>query len=78
MGKRMKKPTIEEIQEYCQQRNNGIDGEAFWHYYEANGWVQGKCKKPVKSWKSCVITWEKSRPKKQSIVQKWQDTSWAN
>ena len=76
----MIKPTIEEIREYCDQRNNGIDAEAFFHYYESCGWVQGSCKKPVKNWKSCVITWEKRQPKravKGSIIDRLTDRSWA-
>lgn len=52
-----KKPTIQEISEYCTERKNGIDGEAFFHYYESKNWMVGKNK--MKSWKSAVITWEK-------------------
>lgn len=56
---RFKKPTLDEVREYCRQRNNGIDAEKFFAYYEANGWVQGRGK-PIKSWRAAVITWEKS------------------
>ena len=55
----MKKPTIEEIGDYCASRSNGIDPEAFWHFYESKGWVVGKA--PMKSWQSAVITWEKKQ-----------------
>jgi hypothetical protein len=51
-------PTLEEIQAYCDERNNGIDAERFLDYYTANGWVQGKGK-PIKDWKATVRTWEK-------------------
>lgn len=54
----MKKPTIEEIAEYCKERGNNIDPVQFWHYYESVGWKVGK--KTMVSWKSCVITWEKN------------------
>lgn len=57
--KRFKKPTIEEIAEYCRERKNGIDPEYFYHYYEARGWKLNTGKKVV-SWKSCVITFEKN------------------
>ena len=50
-------PSIEEIQAYCNERKNRIDAEAFWAYYESNGWYVGKNK--MKSWKAAVITWEK-------------------
>ena len=51
------KPNIKEIQEYCDERKNGIDGESFYHYYESKDWKIGANK--MKNWKSAVITWEK-------------------
>lgn len=56
--KRFIKPTLEEIKEYCQERNNGLDPEKFINYYESKGWVVGKS--PMKDWKAAVRTWEKS------------------
>ena len=53
-------PSLEEVKEYCQQRGTGIDPIAFFDFYEANGWVQGKQGKPVKDWKACVRTWERN------------------
>lgn len=58
------KPTIEEITAYCQERNNGIDAETFYYFYESKGWKVGSS--PMKSWKAAVITWEKKNPKTQS------------
>jgi hypothetical protein len=52
-------PTLDEVKAYCLERNNTVDAEKFFDYYEANGWVQGKGK-PVKDWKACVRTWERS------------------
>ena len=57
-NKRFKKPTIEEIKEYCKERNNDVDAENFVNYYESKGWKVGKS--PMKSWKSAVRTWEKN------------------
>lgn len=54
---RFVKPSIEEIKNYCKERNNGIDGEAFWNFYESKGWKIGQT--PMKSWKAAVVTWEK-------------------
>jgi hypothetical protein len=51
------KPSIEEIIEYCTQRQNNVDPEAFYHYYEGIGWKVGN--KEMKSWTSAIITWEK-------------------
>ena len=56
--KRFKKPTIEEIQAYCDERNNGIDAERFYDYYESKGWKVGKA--PMKDWKASVRTWERN------------------
>ena len=52
-----RKPTIEEIDAYCRERNNSVDAEAFYYHYESKGWLIGKAK--MKSWKAAVITWEK-------------------
>lgn len=52
------KPTIEEIAAYCRERNNAIDAEAFFAFYESKGWKIGKT--PMKSWKMAVVTWEKN------------------
>ena len=58
-AKRFCPPTLDEVKAYCLERNNTVDAEKFFDYYEANGWVQGKGK-PVKDWKACVRTWERS------------------
>ena len=52
-------PTVEEVKAYCQERNNGIDAEAFVSFYESKGWLIGKNK--MKDWKAAVRTWERSR-----------------
>lgn len=52
-----KPPTVEEVAAYCQERNNGIDPEAFVTFYEGTNWFRGKTK--IKDWKACVRTWEK-------------------
>ena len=54
-------PTIQEVSDYCKERNNGIDAERFWHYYNSKGWKIGK--EPMKKWQSAVITWEKQDTK---------------
>lgn len=51
-------PTIEEVAAYCRERGNGIDPEAFVSYYQRQGWVLNNGR-PMRDWKSAVITWEK-------------------
>ena len=53
---RFKKPTIDEIQNYCDERSNGINAQHFHDYYESKGWGVGKTK--MKCWKASVRTWE--------------------
>lgn len=50
-------PTVEEVCNYCYERNNNVDPERFVDYYTSNGWVVGKNK--MKDWKAAVRTWEK-------------------
>ncbi len=51
-------PSLEEITEYCQERNNAILPEKFFDYYQSNGWKVGK--NPMKDWKAAIRTWERS------------------
>lgn len=60
-SKIFKKPTVEEIREYCISRNNKIDAEHFYDYNESKGWVVGKVK--MKDWKAAVRTWERNNKK---------------
>ena len=60
--KRFEKPTLSEIKEYCIERNNNIDAEQFYDYYESNGWKVGK--NSMKDWKAAVRTWERSEYRK--------------
>lgn len=52
-------PSLVEVSEYCKERGNSVDPQAFIDHYEANGWVRGKTK--IKDWKACVRTWEKNQ-----------------
>lgn len=57
-AEKKQKPTLEEIKAYISERKSFVDPQAFFDYYERNGWVTGKSKTPVKDWKACVRTWE--------------------
>lgn len=56
-----KKPTIEDIQEYCNERNNNVDADRFYNFYESKGWMVGSNK--MKDWKAAVRTWEQKEDK---------------
>lgn len=57
------KPTLQEIQSYCQERRNSVNPEKWLNHYESNGWKVGK--NPMKDWKAAVRTWENSDYSKQ-------------
>lgn len=54
---RFVKPTVEQLRDYCNERQNSIDAEYFFDYYESNGWKVGKS--PMKDWKATVRNWER-------------------
>jgi len=54
-----KPPTLEEVEEYCLERNNNIDAKAFYDYFNEGNWIDSKGNK-VKNWKQKIITWEKN------------------
>ena len=56
--KRFEKPTLSEIKAYCIERNNNVDAQHFFDYYESNGWKVGK--NSMKNWQATVRTWEKN------------------
>ena len=56
-----KKPTLDEVKNYCILRKNNIDASAFIDFYESKNFMIGKNK--MKDWKACIRTWE-SREKK--------------
>lgn len=65
------KPSIDEIEAYCNERNNGINAEAFYDFYQSKDWMVGKNK--MKDWKACVRTWEqRDKPKSKG----WEDNYW--
>ncbi len=57
-----KKPTLDEVKNYCILRKNNIDAEAFIDFYESKNFYIGKTK--MKDWKACIRTWEKREKKK--------------
>ena len=50
------KPSLEEVKNYCKERNNQINADEWYSHYEANGWRVGRV--AMKDWKAAVRTWE--------------------
>lgn len=57
MPKKFVPPSLDEVKDYCKQRNSSVDADRFFEYFEASGWVDSKGN-PVRNWKQKVITWE--------------------
>jgi len=50
-------PTIDQVIEYCNERQNNVDPVKWINFYSSKGWMIGKNK--MVNWKSAIITWEK-------------------
>lgn len=53
-------PTLEEVKSYFEELGTKINPIAFHAHYESNGWKQASGL-PLRSWKSCLTTWEERR-----------------
>lgn len=56
-GGRFAPPSLDEIKDYCLERNNKVDPEGFYDFYQSKGWKVGNS--PMKDWKAAIRTWEK-------------------
>jgi biotin operon repressor len=75
--KRFKKPTADEIRDYCKTKDIDIDVDYFMDYYESNGWMTGKTH--MKDWQASVRNW--SRREKQFNKTKsnnWKGTNYGS
>lgn len=66
--KKFKKPSIQELKNYCQEINSKIDVQVFYDYYETNGWIAGKV--PMKDWKAAIRNWTRNNYKSNSNINK--------
>ena len=55
---KFQKPTLQNVIDYCQSRNNSVDANKFIDHYESVGWKVGR--NPMKDWQASVRTWEKN------------------
>ena len=52
-----KRPTLEEVTEYCVERDSSVDPQYFLDWQEANGWKLSNGN-PLKSWQAAIRNWE--------------------
>ena len=65
-------PTVEEVAAYCKDKGlNTIDPEYFVRFYSESDWIKANGK-PVRSWKSTVLTWAQ-RDKERGVTAKQQN-----
>lgn len=53
---RFSPPTLDEVRNYCRERQNNVDPERWYDFYQSKGWMVGRNK--MKDWKAAVRTWE--------------------
>lgn len=51
-------PSLDEVKEFFKVNNFSSNPEAFFDYYDANGWTQGN-RKPLKKWEAAARQWER-------------------
>ena len=63
-ARRFAKPTVGEVAAYVREKDYTFSAEAFWCYYESNGWKVGR--NVMRNWKAACSTWQRkertSRP----------------
>jgi len=69
-------PSLQDIQNYCQERKNSVNPEKWLNFYQSNGWKVGK--NSMKDWKAAVRTWEgNSFDKKQEPTNAFNPSQWS-
>lgn len=67
-------PTVEEVEDYINEKGYRINAHKFVDYYTANGWRVGKS--PMKDWRAAVRNWSRNNyqsDKKQGSGNPWYD-----
>ena len=67
-NKLFKKPSVNDVELYCIERDNKIDAISFVNFYESKGWMVGKNK--MKDWRACIRTWEMRDKNKKTYAPK--------
>ena len=73
-NKRFTPPTVEDVEDYINEKGYNIDAHKFVDYYTANGWRVGKS--PMKDWRAAVRNWSRNNyqsDKKQGSGNPWYD-----
>lgn len=55
-------PTLDQVTQYCNEKNSKVDPQRFFNYYQAKGWIVGG--EPMRDWKAMIDCWEQSENEK--------------
>lgn len=61
-----KKPTVEDVENYCREKGYFLDAEAFVDFYESKGWKIGK--NTMSDWKAAARNWERRDKERNSYL----------
>lgn len=67
-----KYPTLEEINQYIEEKQLKVDGKQFYDYFTEGNWIDAKGNK-VKNWKQKLLTWNKYSTAKVEEKKKYQN-----
>ena len=68
------KPTVEEIEAFCKEKNYNINAQQFFNYYESNCWKIGR--NSMKSWQAAVQNWNtRDKANKKATGTMWSNNS---
>lgn len=70
--KKFIEPSIEDIENYVQEKNLCIDPLSFFNYYSALGWHDTNNKK-IKNWKLKAVMWDTKQKEKNLAIKKQQE-----
>ncbi|MBQ4051574.1 MAG: hypothetical protein IJD13_08075 [Oscillospiraceae bacterium] len=50
------RPTLQQVRDYCRERNSPVDPGRFYHYYSARNWCTGGSE--IRDWRAALRSWE--------------------
>ena len=62
-------PTLEEVQDYINQKQLNVNAKQFYEYFEVGNWKDSKGNQ-VKNWKQKLLTWDKFNSNKSTNTKK--------
>ena len=59
------------VRAYCLERNNTVNADRFYDFYESKNWYVGKNK--MRDWHAAVRTWEKDGGRSDAVTKTMKD-----